>query len=192
MGHVRHSHGAAVAVAGWYPSPDGLGQRWWDGGRWTDQWMRAGRQGAPADTRSPGIRLRDALTQGWRPPARPSFISLASTEQVYAHAEVEVLQFGGGSPGGIVGEPSADESLGWTLVDSGTVHMTTLRFACQLARQFANIPYRSIADAYCDEDGVCVWQHERAPVKLRLVDPEWHFVLFRWLAYGEPRVLPAS
>ena len=48
------------------------------------------------------------------------------------------------------------------------------------------------SDAYCDEDGLCVWQHERALVKLRLVDPEWHFVLFRWLAYGEPRPAPEA
>lgn len=181
-----------AAVAGWYPSPDGRGQRYWDGGSWTDQWMRAARHSAPADTRSPGMRLRDALAGGWRPPARPALISLSATEQVYAHASAEVLQFGGGNPGGFVGEPSPGAAPGWHFVDSGTVYLTSFRFVCQLGHQFANIPYLGIADAYCDYDGVCVWQHERAPLKLRLVDPEWHFVLFRWLAYGEPRVEPAT
>ena len=181
-----------TAAAGWYPSPDGLGQRFWDGARWTDQWMRAARHEAPADTRSPGMRLRDALANGWRPPARPALISVSSTEQVYAHASVEVLQLGGGVPGGIVGEPGPDGVPGWHPIDTGTAHLTSFRFACQLAQQFANIPYVAIADAYCDDDGVCIWQNERAPVKLRLVDPEWHFVLFRWLAYGEPRPTPAD
>jgi hypothetical protein len=27
---------------------------------------------------------------------------------------------------------------------------------------------------------------DRAPVRLRMADAEWHFVMFRWLAYGEP------
>ncbi len=185
------SETTAAAVAGWYPSPDGLGQRWWDGARWTDQWMRAARHEAPADNRSPGMRLRDALAGGWRPPPRPALIALSSTEQVYAHAEADVFQFGGSDPS-ILGEPGPDTAPGWHQVDFGTVYMTSSRFACQLAKQFANIPYTAIADAYCDADGVCVWQHGRAPVKFRLVDPEWHFVLFRWLAYGEPRVLPAA
>lgn len=181
---------SGTPAAGWYPSPDGLGQRWWDGARWTDGWMRAARHEALADTRSPGMRLRDALAGGWRPPTRPALISVSSTEQVYAHASAEVFQFGGGDPAGFLGEPAADSAPGWHPVDTGTVHLTSFRFACQLQRQFANIPYVAIADAHCDEDGVCIWQTGRAPVKLRLVDPEWHFVLFRWLAYGEPRPAP--
>ena len=132
-----------------------------------------------------GYRLRHALTQGWRPEPQPVLISLACNEQAYASAEAEVLQFGGGDAGGFLGEPSPDTAPGWMPVGHGNVHLTTHRFVLQLGRQFANIPYAAIADTYCDEDGVCVWQHERAPIKLRLIDPEWHFVLFRWLAYGE-------
>jgi len=173
-------------IAGWYPSPDGRGQRWWDGERWTDQWMNAARHHAPADLRSPGQRLRDALKSGWRPQPCPATISVSYNEQVYAHPTAEVLQFGGGDPAGFLGEPSPDSAPGWVPVDHGTVHLTNFRFAFQLAHQFANVPYSSIADAYCDDDGLCIWQHARAPLKLRVVDPEWHFVLFRWLAYGEP------
>ena len=136
-----------------------------------------------------GRRLRDALLQGWRPEPQPAMVSLAYNEQVYALASVEVLQFGGGDPAGFLGQPSPDSAPGWMPVDHGTVHLTSFRFAFQLSHQFANIPYQSIADAYCDDDGLCVWQHQRAPLKLRLADPEWHFVLFRWLAYGEPRPL---
>ena len=95
---------ARTAAAGWYPSPDGRGQRWWDGARWTDQWIEAARNEAMADARSPGQRLRDALARGWRPPARPPLIALSSNEQVYAHASVEVLQFGGGDPSGFLGQ----------------------------------------------------------------------------------------
>lgn len=179
-------------VAGWYPSPDGLGQRFWDGTRWTDQWMRAARNESISDTRSPGARLRDAIAAGWRPPPRPPLIALAATEQLYAHASVEVLQFGGCDAGGFLGAPGPAVVPGWHTVDHGTVHLTSFRFACQLAHQFANIPYSAIADAYCEDDGLCIWQHERAPVKFRLVDPEWHYVLFRWLAYGEPRPAPGS
>jgi len=176
------------AAAGWYPSPDGRGHRWWDGERWTDQWMRAARSQAPADLRSPGQRLRDAIGTGWRPrPCPAALIPVSANEQVYAQAGLEVLQFGGGDPAGFLGEPSADTAPGWVPVDQGIVHLTSFRFAFQLTGQFANVPYAAIADAYCDHDGLCVWQHHRAPVKLRLVDPEWHFVLFRWLAYGEPR-----
>ena len=176
--------------AGWYPSPDGHGQRYWDGARWTDQWMRAARHESVADSRSPGARLRDAIAEGWRPPSRPSLISLSATEQVYAHSSAEVLQFGGGQPGGFLGAPGPDTTPGWVAVDHGVVHLTSFRFACQLAHQFANIPYAAIVDAYCEDDGLCIWQPERAPVKLRLVDPEWHYVLFRWLAYGDPRPAP--
>jgi len=139
------------------------------------------------------MRLRDALAGGWRPEPRPALIALASTEELYAQATAQVFQFGGGDASGILGEPGPDSAPGgWHQVDEGTVYMTSSRFACQLARQFANIPYTAIADAYCDEDGVCIWQHGRAPVKFQLVDPEWHFVLFRWLAYREPRVLKAG
>jgi hypothetical protein len=132
-----------------------------------------------------GYRLRDALAQGWRPEPLPALIALACNEQAYASADVEVLQFGGGDPGGFLGQPSPDSAPGWVSIDYGTVHLTTHRFALQLGSQFGNIPYTAVADAYCDEDGVCVWQHERAPLKLRVIDPEWHFVLFRWLAYAE-------
>jgi hypothetical protein len=132
-------------------------------------------------------RLRDALSRGWRPQPRPALISLGCNEQAYATADVEVLQFGGGHPGGFLGQrrPPRDAAPGWMPVDHGTVHLTTHRFAFQLGGQFANVPYTSIADSHCTEDGLCVWQHERAPLKLLLIDPEWHFVLFRWLAYGE-------
>jgi hypothetical protein len=176
-----------LAMPGWYPSPDGLGQRWWDGAQWSDRWQQAARNEAPADARSPGVRLRDAIAAGHRPAPQPSLISVSATEQVYARASVEVLQFGGCDPGGFLGAPSPDVSPGWEPVDHGSVYLTSFRFACQLAHQFANVPYAAVADAYCDDDGLCVWQHGRAPVKLRLVDPEWHYVLFRWLAYGEPR-----
>ena len=133
-----------------------------------------------------GLQLREALARGWRPAPQPALITLAYNEQAYAWAEVEVLQFGGGEPGGFLGQPSPDSAPGWTVVDHGTVHMTSVRFVLQLHHQFANVPYGSIADAYCDEDGLCIWQHDRAPLKLRLAAPDWHFVLFRWLAYGEP------
>jgi hypothetical protein len=135
--------------------------------------------------RGTGLELREALAAGWRPQPQPALITLAYNEQAYAWAEVEVLQFGGGDPGGFLGQPSPDSAPGWGLVDHGTVHLTSVRFVFQLSHQFANIPYAGIADAYCDEDGLCIWQHERAPLKLRLAEPDWHFVLFRWLAYRE-------
>ena len=136
--------------------------------------------------RTAGQRLRAALAQGWRPEPQPALISLGYNEWAYASAQVEVLQFGGGDPAGFLGDPSPDAAPGWVEVDHGIVHFTSVRFAFQLASQFANVPYGQVADAYCDEDGLCIWQHDRAPLKLRLLDPEWHFVLFRWLAYGEP------
>ena len=135
--------------------------------------------------RGTGLELREALAGGWRPEPQPALMTLAYNEQAYAWAEVEVLQFGGGNPGGFLGQPSPDAAPGWVLVDHGTVHLTSVRFVFQLSHQFANVPYTGIADAYCDEDGLCIWQHERAPLKLRMADPEWYFVLFRWLAYGE-------
>jgi hypothetical protein len=178
--------------AGWFPSPDGRGQRWWDGASWTDHWVEAARNGALIDARSPGQRLHDALSHGWRPQPCPSFIDLSSTEQVYAHAAVEVLQLDGGDEAGFLRATPVSPVVGWQPVDHGTAHMTTSRFALQLSRQFGNVPYAAIADATCDVDGVCLWMVDRAPVKLRVVDPEWHFVLFRWLAYAEPRPFAAS
>ena len=135
----------------------------------------------------PGLALRKALAEGWRPEPQPALIALAYNEQAYACARVEVLQFGGVEPGGFLGQPSAEPAPGWVPIDHGVIHMTSVRFIFQLAQQFANIPYTAVADAHCDEDGVCIWQRERAPLKLRLAEPEWHFVLFRWLAYGEAR-----
>jgi hypothetical protein len=132
-----------------------------------------------------GLQLREALANGWRPEPQPALVTLAYNEQDYAWAEVEVLQFGGGDPSGFLGEPSPDSAPGWVLVDHGTVHMTNVRFVLQLSHQFANVPYTSIADAYADEDGLCIWQHGRAPLKLVLPAADWHLVLFRWLAYGE-------
>jgi hypothetical protein len=115
-------------------------------------------------------------------------MALSAKEQVYAHASVIALQLDGGDPGGFLRADPVSPVVGWEPVDRGTVHMTTSRFACQLSRQFANIPYATVADATCDADGLCLWVVDRAPVKLRMVDPEWHLVLFRWLAYGEPPV----
>jgi hypothetical protein len=132
-----------------------------------------------------GLQLRAALGGGWRPEPQPALISLACNEQAYAWAETEVLQFGGGPPEGFLGEQCPDTAPGWVAVDHGTVHMTSVRFVLQLNHQFANIPYAAVADAYCDGDGLCIWQHQRAPLKLQMEAPDWHFVLFRWLAYGE-------
>jgi hypothetical protein len=147
---------------------------------------------AMADGRSPGARLRDSLSEGWRPQPGPTIIALSSMEEVYAHADVEVLQFGGAEPGAFMGSaPPEDAAPGWHRVDHGTVHLTSCRFALQLAQQFANIPYGAIVESSCDADGLVVLQRGRAPVKLRLIDPEWHYVLFRWLAYGEPAVTAA-
>ena len=38
-----------------------LRHAWWDGARWTDQWMKASRHESMVDARSPGQRLRDAI-----------------------------------------------------------------------------------------------------------------------------------
>lgn len=135
--------------------------------------------------RESGLDLRAAMATGWRPEPRPAVISLACNEQAYAWADVEVLQFGGGDPSGFLGQPGPDSAPGWAPIDHGTVHLTSVRFILQLSHQFANVPYSSIADAYCDDDGLCIWQHGRAPLKLRIPAPDWHLVLFRWLAYGE-------
>jgi hypothetical protein len=170
-----------AAPAGWYPCPDGRGQRWWDGTRWTDHWVDSARTESLAGAPSPGAQLRAALERGWRPPARPALIALSSTEQVYAHASVEVMAL-------VVPDDAGPPA--WEAVDQGTVHLTSFRFACQLAGQFTNIPYTAVADASCEADGICLWPRHQPPVRLRIVDAEWHFVLFRWLAYGEPRPAP--
>ena len=134
-----------------------------------------------------GPELRAALTAGWRPEPHPALIALGYNEQAYASVAVEVLQFGGGDPAAFLGQPADDVAPRWVAIDQGIVHLTSHRFAFQLGRQFANVPYTSIADAHCDADGLCIWQHVRAPLKLLLAEPEWHFVLFRWLAYSDPR-----
>jgi hypothetical protein len=164
----------AAASAGWYPCPDGRGQRWWDGAAWTDHWVDSARTESLAGSPSPGARLWAALERGWRPPVRPAQIPIASNEQVYAHASIELMH-------------PAVEGAGWVGVERGIVHVTSFRFACQLAGQFTNIPYSSVVDSACDADGICLWLRGAAPLKLGLVGAEWHFVLFRWLAYGEPR-----
>jgi hypothetical protein len=179
---VRGERATAVP-AGWYPCPDGRGQRWWDGARWTDQWVASARTESLADAPSPGAQLRAALERGWRPPARPSLIALSSTEQVYAHASVEVLRLVA-PEGAIDGYPPPS----WQAVEHGTMHLTSFRFALQLAGQFTNVPYTAVADASCAEDGIHLWPRHQPPMKLQVVDPEWHYVLFRWLAYGEPRI----
>jgi hypothetical protein len=138
-----------------------------------------------ATTQSAGGRLYDALARGWRPPPRPTVIDLSSTEQVYAYANVQVMQLDGGDGGFLRAQP-VSPVIGWQEVDHGVAHLTNSRFVLQLSRQFANVPYSAVADATCDDDGVSLWMVDRAPVRLRMADAEWHFVMFRWLAYGEP------
>jgi uncharacterized membrane protein YeaQ/YmgE (transglycosylase-associated protein family) len=46
--------------AGWYPDPDGSGQRYWDGQQWTDQIA----PGAAAPAQAAGGRAKDPRNDG--------------------------------------------------------------------------------------------------------------------------------
>ncbi|MCY7288216.1 MAG: DUF2510 domain-containing protein [Cryobacterium sp.] len=65
-------------LAGWYPAPDLQGQRYWDGGQWTDRWRQLPaperspqpRQGSPRSVGSTSMWGRLSvwcLERGWSP-----------------------------------------------------------------------------------------------------------------------------
>jgi hypothetical protein len=175
---------STAVAAGWYPCPHGRGQRWWDGAHWTDGWLDRSRTTSLAGAPSPGARLHEALEHGFRPKPRPATIALASNEQVYAFARVELF--------GLTVGDDAQVRPAWVALEHGSVHLTDFRLVLQLSGGFANVPYTAVADSVCEPDGFCLWPRHQAPVKLVLADPEWHFVLFRWLAYGEPAAVDAA
>lgn len=65
------------------------------------------------------------------------------------------------------------------------LHLTDRRFALQLSQEWADIPFSCIRASHCDERGIALWYEGCPPARLELPAPQWHFVLFRFFAYGE-------
>lgn len=156
-------------------------------------------------------QLADKLSCGWRPPALPSPIVLQPSESMHAaspatllhHTGAEVsyqqnfFAFGGPvlflatAAGSMVAnararqraEASAREQ--WRVYDSGMAWFTNRRIALQGHSSWTDLWYADVRASFCDADGILLYFADRPPYKLGCPSPEWHFVLFRFLAYGE-------
>ena len=153
------------------------------------------------------------LRAGCRPNPIPAAIQLFENEQVYADAPVQVVQFAEAEvtyqqQNNIYFGESASEMIGfavgqhlvnrsqqrkaeamaaaqWRVVDEGNVYLTNGRFACALRQQWVDLWYQELRASQCDGDGVILWYEGMPPTKLRFAHPEWMWVMFRHLAYGE-------
>lgn len=164
-------------------------------------------------------RLSEALRAGSRPQPIASGIALGPGEAVYAHAGVQILQHTGAqvahSRGGFLalGNPmlmaatvagsvlynrhsrkkaEARAAPQWRPVDDGLMYLTNSRIALQARSAWIDLPYSAMRATHCDADGLVVYWNGEPPVMLRTWCPGWHYVLMRFLAYGEivPVVVP--
>ncbi len=172
-------------------------------------------------------QLTDALGIGWRPNPQPSRISPRAGEYV-AHAipcglnayyaKTVQAKSGGliafGSPlllaASVVGsigynmwqnQKAREEAAAqWRYVGSGMAHFTNQRIAVASETGWRNFEFSGIEAMEMEPDGIVIFENGRAREKLTLNLPLTHFILLRFLAYGEipnlgapaPQPLPAS
>ena len=172
-------------------------------------------------------QLTSALASGWRPTPQVSRISPRSGEFV-AHAYPCGLNAfyatkaqasrGGflafGSPlllaATVVGsigynmwqnQKAREEAAAqWRYVGSGMAHFTNQRIAVASETGWRNFEYAGIEAMEMEPDGIVIFENGRVREKLTLNLPLTHFILIRFLAYGEipnlgtpaPQPLPPS
>lgn len=165
------------------------------------------------------VAFGDALRAGWTPPPIRSQIATWPGESVIAETPGDLWQYTGADvsyrSGGFValGSPlllvaSLAGSLAynahqknkaqqqaaaqWRLMNQGTLIFTSQRIAIAGSMGWLDMPYANIRATGQDGDGIVLFFDGSPRLKLRMWNPLTHFVLLRYLAYGDvpPPALP--
>lgn len=159
-----------------------------------------------------GVELSRELSAGWRPPAQPVNIALATGEHVFGQARVQVLDYSSQqvayNRGGFLafGNPlltiatvagsvaynahqkkkaEAQAVAQWRLADEGYAFFTDQRIALMGGTGWADVYYAALRSSTPDLDGIVLMLNGTAPTKLVLWPQHWFYGLLRFFAYGE-------
>lgn len=155
------------------------------------------------------------LQAGGRPTAMESPIPLFPGETLHSWQPFSLLEFAGrvvpynrvwfgiGSPllfattlgisalvnSAAKSRAEAEAAAAWRPVNQGSVFVTSHRFGLQGVYGWNDIEFAAIRNSYLDPfTGLVIFLNGANPYKLILPWPEYHFLLFQYLAYG--RVVP--
>jgi len=164
-------------------------------------------------------QLSSSLRMGWKPGSQATKIALRPGEYVahaapcglHAYYATKAQARGGsflafGSPLLLIA--SAAGSIGynmwqnqkareqaaaqWRYVGSGMAHFTNQRIAVAAETGWKNFEYSSIEATEMEPDGLVIFENGRAREKISINLPLTHFILLRYLAYGEIPNLESS
>jgi hypothetical protein len=167
------------------------------------------------------VAFGDALRAGWKPPPIRSEIATWPGESVIAETPGDLWQYTGADvsyrSGGFValGSPlllvaSLAGSLAynahqknkaqqqaaaqWRMMNQGTLIFTSQRVAIAGSMGWLDMPYANIRATGQDGDGTVLFFDGSPRLKMRMWNPLTHFVLLRYLAYGDvpPPALPPA
>lgn len=157
-------------------------------------------------------QLTNAMASGWRPTPQASRISPRASEFVahaipcglnaYYSTTVQASRGGliaFGSPlllaASVVGsigynmwqnQKAREEAAAqWRYVGAGMVHFTNQRIAVASDTGWRNFEYSGIEAMEMEPDGIVIFENGRVREKISLNLPLTHFILLRFLAYGE-------
>ncbi len=160
-------------------------------------------------------RLSSFLRRGGSPEPILASIPLFESEQVYSAQTFSLYEFAGrnvtynrtlfgiGSPmmfaatlaGSALFNYSrkqraiAEAAAQWRVVSQGTAFVTNLRFGLQGLSGWFDVPFDAIRNSdLAPYEGILFFLDGANPMKLVLPWPEYHFLLFQFLAYR--RVIP--
>ena len=155
-------------------------------------------------------QLVQALNSGWRPSPLTVPVHLYPEEFCVFREKVEIFQFMEGE--GVYTHKSSWGTgvLGLTLaattaagnrrrarkaaremearfrkVDDGIMFLTNRRFALQGDLQWTDLWFEGIRMSNCDGEAIELQLANSPPLALRVWPADYHFAMFRWLAYGE-------
>jgi transposase InsO family protein len=156
--------------------------------------------------------LSVALTAGHRPVALDSSLPTFAGETVHSNAPAQLQRFTGanvgynrgafvafGSPlftaatlgGSLLYNRSQRQNAQrqaaaqWRHADSGLCYLTTHRLAVQGAMGWVELPWRDLRNAEIDPSGIVIWAATGSPMRLIVPAQPWHYVLLRFLAWGQ-------
>jgi hypothetical protein len=151
------------------------------------------------------------LARGGAPQVLTAAIPLFQGEQLYAMQPFSLAEFAGrtvpynqfwfgvGSPMMFTAtlglsalmnhsrkvQAQAEAAARWRPINHGTLYLTNQRFGLHGMFGWNDIHYRAIRNSYLVPlDGIVVFLDGSNPLKVNLPWPEYHFLLFQFLAYG--------
>ncbi len=165
------------------------------------------------------MQLAEALRAGWRPPAVRSQIVTAPGETVFTETSGDLWQYSGqdvaygrggfvalGSPLLLVAslagsfaynsyqknKAQQQAAAQWRPLNQGVIIFTSQRLSMAGSMGWLDMPYANIRATGQDGDGIVLFFDNQPRLKLRMWNPLTHFVLLRYLAYGDvpPAALP--